>query len=94
MKTDNEYDNQSQSGRRIKPHGKRRKHYTIECRWARELYGDALDSIASVCGLYNWWVYSRYTTKDRRDQAYAALVKKSLNEGSIFKGHTEWRIND
>ncbi len=33
-------------------------------------------SVLRQLGLGKWWVWGRYETSSRRDQAYAALVKK------------------
>ena len=73
MIPNNAYDDQTNSGRRLKPRGKRRKPFAIECRIQRRVTA----SLARTLGLQDWWVHSRYTTASRRDQAYAALVKKA-----------------
>ncbi len=67
-----ESDEFPQGARRIKARGKRRKPWGIEWRIERHVS----NSLAENLGLYGWSVYNRYTTKARRDQAYAALVKK------------------
>jgi hypothetical protein len=62
--------------RRLKPRGKRKKRFVIESRITRE----TTTALVTFMGLDNWWVHSRYTTRARRDQAYAVLVKKSHND--------------
>lgn len=60
--------------RRLKPRGKRRKPWVIESRLRRAV----TPGLAFMLRLKDWSVYNRYTTKARRDQAYAALVKKPI----------------
>lgn len=81
-------DDTSRAGR-SKPRGKQRKPFAIECRIARRVS----DGLARELGLLNWWVHSRYTTARRRDQAYAALVKKAERDGLAirFRWKTEYR---
>lgn len=64
----NAYDDQSQSGRRLKIRGKRRKPFAVECRFK------------GLSSFLDWFTHGRYETESRRDQAYAALVKKAERE--------------
>lgn len=60
---------------RAHPHGKRRKPFALECRLVHD--PDAHPNcIFSTLSLGEWWVWRRYTTASRRDQAYATLVRK------------------
>lgn len=68
-----EGDEHPQGSRRIKARGKRRKPWLIEGRIQRRV----TPGLASMMRLRDWGVYHRYPTKARRDQAYAALVKKA-----------------
>ena len=68
----NAYDDQTHSGRRLKPRGKNRKPFVIVCRVKRRVS----NGLARTLGLENWWVHSRYTTTARRNHALAVLVRK------------------
>jgi hypothetical protein len=58
-----------------KTRGKSRKPFAIESRLVHN--PDAPEHLASrQLGLKKWWVWGRYETAPRRDQAYAALVKR------------------
>jgi len=72
---DNAYDDQSHSGRRLRPRPKSRKRFAIECKLEVEP-----GTIMSWGGLDKWWIWGRYLTESRRDQAYAALVKKANSQ--------------
>lgn len=67
-------DDQTNSGRRMKPRGKRRKRFTIEVRYILLRKNTILDRLTRFDG--GWHVYSRYATESSRDQALAAMVKK------------------
>lgn len=73
-----------------KPRGKRRKPWAIEWRIQQKA------GLARTLRLNNWSVYTRYLTEARRDQAYAALVKKTKNDywGQRFGWITEYRKRD
>ena len=78
--------------KRMKPRGKRKKPYGIECRLKRSVSA----GLARTLGLQNWWMHSRYTTRARRDQALAVLVKKAENDGlaARYNWQTEYRKVD
>jgi hypothetical protein len=84
----NAYDDQSHSGRRLRPRGKQRKPFIIEYRLERR----TSNGTAHILGLYNWITHSRYTTRSRRDEAYAVLVKKTLSGPPYWK--PEYRKRD
>ncbi len=63
---------------KFKARGKRRKPYIIESRLTGA-EGLHPRNVFHSLKLEAWWVRSRYTTATRRDQAYAALVKKERN---------------
>jgi hypothetical protein len=52
-----------------------RKLFAIESRYRP----DDRRSVFRCLNLYSWWVHGHYETASRRDQAYAALVKKEKN---------------
>lgn len=79
MIPNNAYDDQTHSGRRLKPRGKQRKPFVIEWR----VKYSVSSAFARRLGLRGWWAHSRYTTAARRDQAFAALVKKAPGFGRI-----------
>jgi hypothetical protein len=64
---------------RGKPRGKRRKPFAIECRLVPNPNTDSSTVMRARLGLRTWWTWGRYETATRRDQAYAALVKKQLS---------------
>lgn len=66
----NAYDDQTDSGRRLKPRGKRRKRFVIEFCFSSPRDKMFFPSLAG------WHTYSRYASQAARDQAFAALVKK------------------
>jgi hypothetical protein len=74
--------------RRLKPRGKQRKPWVIECRIQRHVS----NGLARTLGLQDWWVHGRYSTKNRRDQAYAAVVKKEDTAPRYWR--REWRKVD
>lgn len=67
-------DDEPVGSRRMKPKGKRRKTWVIEYRVPRRVS----HGLAFMLRLRDWGVHSKYETKNRRDQAYAALVKKPM----------------
>ena len=71
---------------RFKPHGKRRKPWVIESRIKRHVS----NSLAHTLGLCDWSVHTRYTTKARRDQAYATLVKKAISFKQLPRYWWQW----
>ncbi len=65
---------------KFKARGKTKKPYIIESRLTPpEIALHPLDVFHSLSKLRVWWLRSRYSTAARRDQAYAALVKKENN---------------
>jgi len=70
-------DDQTNSGRRMKPRGRRRKRFTIEVRYILLKKNTILDRLARYDG--GWHVHSRYRTESSRDQALASMVKKEDN---------------
>lgn len=73
--------------RRGKTRGKARKPFAIEARLV--LDPDApKESVMRQLGLGKWWVWGRYKTASRRDQAYAALVNKEAR--SHLPGWSRW----
>lgn len=72
-----------------KPTRKQRKPFAIEWRTQRS-------QLAETLGLNRWSVWTRYPTRARRDQAYAALVKKADRDGLglRFGWKTEYRKRD
>lgn len=81
-------DDEPVGSRRLKPRGKRRKPFAIEARVPRRV----TSSLATTLGLRDWWVHSRYTTRARRDQAYAALVRREPQSPGYWR--REWRKRD
>jgi hypothetical protein len=81
-------DDEPVGSRRLKPRGKRKKPWAIECRIKRHVS----NGLARDLGLWDWWLHSRYTTRARRDQALAALVKKVPSQPFFWK--LEYRIRD
>ncbi len=75
---------------RAHPRGKARKPFALECRLKRSVP----DSLARQLGRGDWWVWGRYTTAARRDQAHAALVKKEETNPIPRWGHWEFRKRD
>lgn len=75
----NAYDDQTHSGRRMKPRGKQRKPFVIECR----IKWRVSSALARRLRLQDWHTHSRYTTAARRDQAYAVLVRKAVDTSYI-----------
>lgn len=67
-------DDQTNTGRRMKARGNRRKRFTIEVRYILLRKNTFLSRLTRYDG--GWHVYSRYATESSRDQALAALVKK------------------
>ena len=81
------YDDQTNSGRRMKPRGKRRKRFAIEARYITLRKNSILNRLTRfTCG---WYTHSRYATESSRDQAYAALVKKE--ERASLPGWGRWK---
>ncbi len=78
MHDKNAYEDETHSGRRMKPRGKRRKPYTIEWRAVSK------PGIQIWSSLTEWTVYNRYETESRRNQAYAVLVRKEANIAQRF----------
>ncbi len=73
---------------------KRRGHkpFVIEC---RIVYPEnAKDSVFRVLNMDRWGVQARYETAVRRDQAYAALVRKEEAGRLPRWGHWEYRKRD
>lgn len=77
MNDKNAYEDETHSGRRMKPRGKRRKSYVIETRYLPP--PERRIPFFDCRGMYDWHTYHRYETESRRNQAYAALVKKAQN---------------
>ncbi len=73
---------------KARPRGKVRKLFVLESRIERHVS----DGLAKTLGLWDWWVHSRYTTRARRDQAHAALVKKVPSQPAYWK--LEYRTRD
>ncbi len=71
MDEPNAYEDETHSGRRLKPRGKRDKPFMIETRCVRP------NPSAFMRSWHEWHLYRRYETEARRDQAYATLVKKA-----------------
>ncbi len=72
-------------------HGKQRKLWKIE---SRLHYPNAHPlSVFHDLNLSGWGVWSRYSTQARRDQAYAAMVKKE-GARSLVWAHWEFRKVD
>lgn len=65
-------------GRRLKPKGKRRRLFVIEIRYP-EINGSRFPRFMG-----RWHTWKSYETKTRRDQAFAALVKKT-SWGGLLK---------
>ncbi len=79
--------------RRGKTRGKVRKPFALECRMAPS--PDAPKrSVLRQLNLKKWWVWGRYTTSSRRDQAYAALVKREAASTWPRWSHWEYRKRD
>ncbi len=79
--------------RRGKVRGKARKPFAIE---SRIVYPDDAPAhcISRALGPGTWGVWGRYETASRRDQAYAALVKREA-AGRIRRwGYWEYRKHD
>ena len=76
---------------KFKARGQTKKPYTIESRLTPPSH--PLSVFHSFEKLREWWVRSRYPTAARRDQAYAALVKKERSNGSPW-AHWEYRKGD
>lgn len=51
-------------------------------------------SIMRQLGVGNWWAWGRYETAARRDQAYAALVRKAAATRLPRWSHWEYRKSD
>ena len=83
-----ESDEFPQGARRVKPRGKRRKPWVIETRVQRHVS----NGLARDLGLWDWWIHSRYTTRARRDQAYATMVKRMPSQPYWWK--LEYRKRD
>lgn len=64
-------------GRRLKIKGKRKKLWGIETRTLHDR--PRRYSIFRSLNLHVWYGFAKYETRDRRDQAIAALVKKDEN---------------
>jgi len=52
------------------------------------------DALMRQLSLDRWWVWRRYETASRRDQAYATLVKKEQTNHIPQWGHWEYRKRD
>ena len=63
--------------RRFKTRGKRKKPFGIETRTLHDR--PRKYSVFHTLKLHEWYVFSKYETQSRRDQAYAALVRKAEN---------------
>ncbi len=61
-----------------------RKPFVIEARLVR----DSKALRKALFGLGNWWVWGRYKSAFRRDQAFAALVKKETG----IPGWSHWKF--
>ncbi len=72
---------------RAHPHGKQRKPFALECRLGHDPDTPEHSALRQL-GLETWWVWGRYVTASRRDQAYAALVKK--NERTSLPRWSRW----
>ncbi len=68
-------DDEPQPKGRYSPRGKRRKPFTVESRLVPS-DNTPKNSVFYSLGFGAWWIHGRYETAARRDQAYAALVKK------------------
>lgn len=78
---------------RAHPRGKRRKPFVIESRIVSP--EDApKECVFRALGLGEWWAHGRYETASRRDQAYAAMVKKENMARIPHWGHWEYRKRD
>ena len=84
MNDENAYEDQTNSGRRMKSRGKHRKRFVIEVRYILLRTNTFLNRLARYDG--GWHVYSRYATESSRDQAYTALVKKEALERAGLPG--------
>ena len=73
-----------------KTRGKARKPFAIEARLALKPHTPK-KSVFWQLGLKKWWVWGRYKTASRRDQAYAALVKREERDRHKYWGHWEYR---
>lgn len=79
--------------RRGKTRGKARKPFAIESRLVHDPDASR-HCVMRQLGLGEWWVCRRYTTATRRDQAYAALVKKEAAGRLPRWAHWEYRKRD
>ena len=70
-------DEEQPRGEKFRTKGKRKKPYGIETRTLHDR--PRKYSIFRTLKLHLWYGFSRYETRDRRDQALAALVKKDKN---------------
>lgn len=77
----------------IRPRGKARKLFAIESRLVHD--PDAPKQLVSrQLGLGGWWVHGRYKTASRRDQAYAAMVRKEADSNFPRWARWEFRKRD
>ncbi len=79
--------------RRGKVRGTARKPFAVECRIVYPKDAPR-DCVFRTLGLGGWWVHGRYESASRRDQAYAALVKKEDANRLPNWGHWEFRKRD
>ena len=78
---------------RAHPRGKRPKPFVVE---GRIVYpeNEHPNSDFRTLGLGEWWVHGRYETASRRDQAYAAMVKKEATSRIPRWGYWAFRKRD
>ncbi len=79
--------------RRGKTRGKARRPFAIEARLVHDPDAPSI-LVSRQLGLGKWWVRGRYTTSSRRDQAYAALVKKEASSHIPRWARWEFRKRD
>ena len=70
-------DEEQPRGDKFKTRGKRKKPWAIESRTLHD--NPTPGSVFWTLKLHEWYVFSRYETRARRDQAHAALVRKDEN---------------
>lgn len=78
---------------RARPRGRQRKLFAIE---GRNVYPEdaSTNCVFRALGLGEWWVHGRYETASRRDQAYAALVRREAASRIPRWGCWEYRKRD
>ncbi len=78
---------------RGKARGGQRKPFALEFRMVRDPNAPTHSAVIWI-RMGTWGVWGRYTTASRRDQAYAALVKKEASNPFPSWCHWEYRKRD